>query len=355
MTEIVATPPSSLRATLERLAPGTGLRDGLERILRGRTGALIVLGYDEQVEAISDGGFEIDVPFAPTRLRELCKMDGAVILSTDGSRIRRANVQLMPDPMFPTEESGTRHRSAERTALQTGYPVISVSQSMNIITVYVDKKRHILEGSSDILSRANQGLATMERYRTRLDQVNERLFMAELHNYASLSDVITVVQRLEMLRRAAETIDRSVVELGTDGKQLRVQLEELFGDNDKDREFIIRDYLVAAGLPSDDEVKDALAELEALSDIDIVKPSHIARILGFPTAEEALHQWIVPRGYRILGRVPRVQPFLMDKLILAFGDSNRLLEASVDEIAAVESVGALWARHIRDGLLRLKA
>lgn len=354
MTDTAA-PQPTLRATLERLAPGTGLRDGLERILRGRTGALIVLGYDDRVEAISDGGFEIDVPFAPTRLRELCKMDGAVILSTDGSRIRRANVQLMPDPMFPTEESGTRHRSAERTALQTGYPVISVSQSMNIITVYVDKKRHILEGSSDILSRANQGLATMERYRTRLDQVNERLFMAELHNYASLSDVITVIQRLEMLRRAAESIDRSVVELGTDGKQLRVQLEELFGDNDKDREFILRDYLVAAGIPDDEDVKNALQELEALSDIDIMKQSHIARILGFPTAEEALHQWIVPRGYRILGRVPRVQPFLMDKLILAFGDSNKLIEASVEEIAAVESVGALWARHIRDGLIRLKA
>ncbi|QGU01277.1 DNA integrity scanning protein DisA [Corynebacterium kalinowskii] len=355
MTELAATPPSTLRATLERLAPGTGLRDGLERILRGRTGALIVLGYDDRVEAISDGGFEIDVPFAPTRLRELCKMDGAVVLSTDGSRIRRANVQLMPDPMFPTEESGTRHRSAERTALQTGYPVISVSQSMNIITVYVDKKRHILEGSSDILSRANQAIATMERYRTRLDQVNERLFMAELHNYASLTDVITVIQRLEMLRRAAETIDRDVIELGTDGKQLGVQLEELFGDNDKDREFIFRDYLVAAELPSDEDVKQALGELEALSDIDIVKSSHIARILGFPTAEEALHQWIVPRGYRILGRVPRVQPFLMDKLILAFGDSNKLLEASVEDIAAVENVGALWARHIRDGLIRLKA
>ncbi|MEJ5929001.1 DNA integrity scanning diadenylate cyclase DisA [Corynebacterium sp. H128] len=355
MTEFATTTPYSLRDTLERLAPGTGLRDGLERILRGRTGALIVLGYDEHVEAISDGGFEIDVPFAPTRLRELCKMDGAVVLSTDGSRIRRANVQLMPDPMFPTEESGTRHRSAERTALQTGYPVISVSQSMNIITVYVDKKRHILEGSSDILSRANQAIATMERYRTRLDQVNERLFVAELHNYASLSDVITVIQRLDMLRRAAETIDRDVIELGTDGKQLAVQLEELFGDNEKDRELILRDYLVTAGVPSDADVKTALEELEQLSDQDIVKSSHIARILGFPTAEEALHQWIVPRGYRILGRVPRVQPFLMDKLILAFGDSNKLMEASVEDIATVESVGALWARHIRDGLVRLRA
>lgn len=355
MTEPVVSPVATLRDTLERLAPGTPLRDGLERILRGRTGALIVLGYDEDVEGISDGGFEIDVPFAPTRVRELCKMDGAVILSSDGLRIRRANVQLMPSPSFPTEESGTRHRSAERTALQTGYPVIAVSQSMNIITVYVENQRHILEGSSDILSRANQGIATMERYRTRLDQVNERLFVAEMHNYATVSDVITVIQRMDMLKRAAEAIDRDVVELGTDGKQLGAQLEELSGDNAKDRELILRDYLVTAGLPTAEDVQKALAELDGLDEKDIVKANHIARILGFPTAEEALHQWIVPRGYRVLGRVPRVQPFLMDKLVAAFGDVNKLTEASVEEIAAVENVGTLWARHIRDGIVRLRA
>ncbi|MGH3582275.1 MAG: DNA integrity scanning diadenylate cyclase DisA, partial [Mycobacterium sp.] len=127
----------TLRETLGRLAPGTDLRDGLERILRGRTGALILLGYDDSVEAICDGGFSLDVRYAPTRLRELSKMDGAVVLSSDGTRILRANVQLVPDPSIPTEESGTRHRSAERTAVQTGYPVISVSHSMSIVTVYV--------------------------------------------------------------------------------------------------------------------------------------------------------------------------------------------------------------------------
>lgn len=138
----------TLREAVARLAPGTGLRDGLERILRGRTGALIVLGHDENVEAICDGGFSLDVRYAATRLRELCKMDGAVVLSTDGSRIVRANVQLVPDPSIPTDESGTRHRSAERAAIQTGYPVISVSHSMNIVTVYVRGERHVLTDSA---------------------------------------------------------------------------------------------------------------------------------------------------------------------------------------------------------------
>ncbi len=207
--------------------PGPPLRDGLERILRGRTGALIVLGYDDSVEAICDGGFSLDVRYAPTRLRELSKMDGAVVLSTDGSRIVRANVQLVPDPSIPTDESGTRHRSAERTAIQTGYPVISVSHSMSIVTVYVAGERHVVADSATILSRANQAIATLERYKTRLDEVSRQLSTAEIEDFVTLRDVMTVVQRLEMVRRISLEIDSDVVELGTDGRQLKLQLEEL--------------------------------------------------------------------------------------------------------------------------------
>ena len=232
----------TLRETVARLAPGTGLRDGLERILRGRTGALIVLGHDENVEAICDGGFSLDVRYAPTRLRELSKMDGAVVLSTDGSRIVRANVQLVPDPSIPTDESGTRHRSAERAAIQTGYPVISVSHSMNIVTVYVGGERHVLTDSATILSRANQAIATLERYKTRLDEVSRQLSRAEIEDFVTLRDVMTVVQRLELVRRIGLVIDYDVVELGTDGRQLRLQLEELLGGNDTARELIVRDY-----------------------------------------------------------------------------------------------------------------
>ncbi|MDQ1648249.1 MAG: diadenylate cyclase, partial [Frankiaceae bacterium] len=160
-----------LRATLAAVAPGTMLRDGLERILRGNTGGLVVLGYDEVVESLATGGFELDVEFSATRLRELSKMDGAVVLSTDQWRIVRAAVHLVPDPTIPTDESGTRHRTAERVARQTGHPVISVSQSMRIIALYVDGRRYVLDDSAAILSRANQALATLERYKARLDEV----------------------------------------------------------------------------------------------------------------------------------------------------------------------------------------
>ena len=199
-----------------------------------------MLGYDERVETICDGGFALDVRFAPTRLRELSKMDGAVILSTDGNRIVRANVQLVPDPTIPTDESGTRHRSAERAAIQTGYPVISVSHSMNIVTVYVAGERHVVADSATIMSRANQAIATLERYKARLDEVSRQLSTAEIEDFVTLRDVMTVVQRLEMVRRIGLEIDYDAVELGTDGRQLRLQLEELLGGNDTARELIER-------------------------------------------------------------------------------------------------------------------
>ena len=217
-----------LRANLALMAPGTALRDGLERILRGRTGALIVLGYDKTVESICTGGFPLDVEFSATRIRELCKMDGAVVLSSDGSRIVRAAVHLMPDPKIPTEESGTRHRTAERVARQTGFPVISVSQSMRIISLYVNGQRHVLDDSAAILSRANQALATLERYKLRLDEVSGTLSALEIEDLVTVRDAVAVVQRLEMVRRIADEIAGYVVELGTDGRLIALQLDETF-------------------------------------------------------------------------------------------------------------------------------
>ena len=177
-----------LRETLAAVAPGTELRDGLERILRGRTGALIVLGLDPVVEQICSGGFSLDVDFSATRLRELSKMDGAVVLDRHATRIRKAAVQLLPDPTIETTESGTRHRTAERVAKQTGFPVISVSQSMRIVALYVGGQRHVLEDSDTILGRANPALATLERYRARLDEVSGTLSALEIEDLVTVRD-----------------------------------------------------------------------------------------------------------------------------------------------------------------------
>lgn len=344
---------ATLNDTIARLAPGTALRDGMERILRGRTGGLIVLGFDDQVAALCDGGFELDVEFAPTRLRELSKMDGAVVVSTDGTRIVRANVQLVPDPRIPTVESGTRHRAAERTAIQTGYPVVSVSQSMSIVSVYVAGKRHVINDSAMILSRANQAVATLERYKARLDDVTRQLSVVEIEDIVTLRDSLTVAQRLEMMHRLSMEIEQDVLELGTDGRQLALQLEELVGDNQLARQLIVRDYLSGDEAPSALDVEHALERLARLTDVDLLDLTTLARAFGYPGTIEALDTAMSPRGYRVLHRVPRLQTRQIHRLVGAFGTLQGLLAATAADLQAVDGIGALWARYIREGLSRL--
>jgi diadenylate cyclase len=340
-----------LRATLGLVAPGTALRDGLERILRGRTGALIVLGYDKGVEALCTGGFTLDVEFSATRLRELCKMDGAVVLSSDGGRIVRAGVHLMPDSTIPTEESGTRHRTAERVARQTSHAVISVSQSMHIIAMYVAGHRHVIDDSAAILSRANQALATLERYKLRLDEVNGTLSALEIEDLVTTRDAIAVVQRLEMVRRIADEIEGYVVELGTDGRLLALQLEELMAGVDSDRVLVMRDYLPPARRQR--TLDEAIADLGRLPANELIDLGAVAKALGYPGTTEALDGAISPRGFRLLARVPRLPTAIVERLVEHFGSLQRLLSATVEDLQTVEGVGDARARGVREGLSRL--
>jgi diadenylate cyclase len=340
-----------LRATLAMIAPGTALRDGLERILRGRTGALIVLGQDKMVESLATGGFTLDVPFTATGLRELAKMDGAIIVDKDLTRISRAAVHLMPDQSIPSEETGTRHRTAERVAKQTGHPVISVSQSMQIIAAYVGDIRHVLEDSGQILSRANQALATLERYKLRLDEVSATLSALEIEDLVTVRDVAVVAQRLEMVTRIAREIDDYVLELGTDGRLLSLQLEELITGVDAERELVVRDYL-PAGKRRKVEASVILGDLSTLSPTELVDPGAVAGVLGLGTAE-SLDGAVAPRGYRLLAKVPRLPGSVVDRLVEHFGGLQQLLSAGIDDLQAVEGVGELRARSVREGLSRL--
>ncbi len=348
-----AGPGASLRQTLSFVAPGTPLRDGLERILSGRTGALIVLGHDRVVESICTGGFTLDVDFNPTALRELAKMDGAIIVDRDCTRIIRVASQLVPDAAIPTEESGTRHRTAERTAKQTGYPVISVSQSMHIVAIYVDGLRYVLEASSAILSRANQALATLERYKMRLDEVSGTLSALEIEDLVTVRDVAAVVQRLEMVRRIAAEIDAYVVELGIDGRLLSLQLEELVSGVEADRELVARDYLPAPVGRRVRTVADVLAELDELSAAELLDLPTVARALGYAAGVDALDVAVSPRGHRLLSRVQRLPGLVSDRLVDHFGSLQKLLAAGIDDLQAVDGVGESRARMVREGLSRL--
>lgn len=339
-----------LRNTLEAIAPGTALRDGLERILRGRTGALIVLGHDRTVESICTGGFVLDVPFTATGLRELAKMDGAIIVDKDATRILRAAVHLMPDHTIPSEETGTRHRTADRVAKQTEFPVISVSQSMQIIAAYVGDTRHVLEDSGQILSRANQALATLERYKLRLDEVASTLSALEIEDLVTVRDVAVVAQRLEMVTRIAREIEDYVLELGTDGRLLSLQLEELVTGVDAERELVVRDYLPPGRKARSPQV--LLDRLEALSPTDLVDVASVAKALGLGSAEH-LDGAVAPRGYRLLAKVPRLPGTVVDRLVEHFGTLQKLLSAGIDDLQVVDGVGELRARSVREGLSRL--
>lgn len=346
---MLRSPEEALRATLARVAPGTPLRDGLERILRGRTGALIVLGSDRTIDSLCSGGFEIGIDFAPTRLRELAKMDGAIVCDKDATRILRAAVQLVPDPSIETQESGTRHRTAERVAIQTGVPVISVSQSMQIIALYIDGLRYVLEGSEKVLARANQALATLERYRARLDQVTSSLSALEIEAMVTVRDVAVTLQRHEMVRRISEEIAHYVLELGVDGRLLSLQLDELSASRGSGADMVIRDYTN----PETTVVEDAVAALQGIDQADLIDLNLIAGIVGLSCGNESLDTIIQPRGYRLVSGLKAVPRAVAGRLVDHFGGLQNLMAATIDELMVVDGIGELRARTVREGLSRI--
>jgi diadenylate cyclase len=344
-------PEDALKATLARVAPGTPLRDGLERILRGRTGALIVLGFDRTVDSICSGGFDIGIDFSPTRLRELAKMDGAIVCDRDASKIIRAAVQLVPDHTIETQESGTRHRTAERVAIQTGVPVISVSQSMQIIALYVNGLRHVLEGSEPVLARANQALATLERYRARLDQVTNSLSALEIEAMVTVRDVAVTLQRQEMVRRISEEISQYVLELGVDGRLLSLQVEELTTGLGPGSEMVLRDYMDPGSNGAGPE--DRVAILQSLSSTDLIDLGTIASVLGFNPSTDSLEAVIQPKGYRLLSGIKAVPPAVATRLVDHFDGLQNLMAANIEDLMAVDGIGEQRARTVREGLSRI--
>lgn len=332
------------------VAPGTILREGLERIIRAETGALIVLGDTESVEPICSGGFGIEESLTAQRVSELAKMDGAIVVTPNAERIVRANVHLVPDPTIPTEESGTRHRTAERVARQTAVPVIAVSQSMHIVTLYVDSVRHVLEEVPAILARANQALQTLERYKQHLDEVGATLSALEVEDLATLRDALTVLQRMEMVRRIAFEIEGFVSELGAEGRLVRLQLDELLGGIETERVLLVRDYVAGR---RGRKLESSLSDLDALTPEQLLDHSALAGCLNHQATLEQLDATVSPKGYRILSRIPRLPAQVIEKIVGTLGRLPKILAASQEELMLVEGVGAARATLIKEGLARL--
>src|SRR5215218_1363611 len=351
VAELEARQEPRLVRALEMVAPGTAVREGLDNIVQGHTGALICIGASEALSFLMSGGVKLEVDYTPAMLSELAKMDGALLLAANGTKIVCANVQLMPVPTILSLETGTRHRTAERVSKQTDALVIAISQRRQIVSLYVDGSKYMLEDIPVVLAKANQALATLDKYRTRLDQVSTRLTALEFEGGATLHDVLTVLQRSELVTRMAVEIERYIVELGTEGRLIEMQLEEVMVGVAADKAALIHDYLAA---DSDETFAAALDQLGRMPHQDLLDFGRLAELMGYDRKLNTLDYPVSPRGFRILGRIPRLPKLVVGQIVKEFGGLDELLAATDAELEGVEGVGEIRAKEIREGLRRLQ-
>lgn len=338
---------TGIQEILKIMCPGTALREGLENILRAKTGGLIVLSDSEEIMKIADGGFIINSDYTAAYVYELAKMDGAIILSKDLKKIISANTQLVPDSSIPTFETGTRHRTAHRVAKQTGNIVVAISQRRNMITVYKGDIKYVLRESSVILEKANQAIQTLEKYVAVLDRVINNLNLLEFQDLTTLFDVVTAIQRTEMVMRIVEEVEMYILELGNEGRLISMQLNELTKHIERDGILLIRDYLLE-GL----DLNEVYSEIQKLSQTELLDLESIGKVLGY--GGEPLGETLIsPKGYRILSKVPRIPANVIENLIRHFKDLTSIVDAEIEELDKVEGIGEARARAIRTGLKRI--
>jgi diadenylate cyclase len=337
--------------SLEMVAPGSAVREGIDNIVHARTGGLIVIGDPDELAFLFSGGIKLDIDYSPALLYQLAKMDGAIALNANATKIPWCNVQLMPDPTILTTETGTRHRTAERVSKQTDALVIAVSQRRDVVSLYVDGAKYILEEIPAVLAKANQALATLDKYRSRLDQVSTRLTALEFEGGVTLHDVLTVLQRAELVTRMAVEIERYIVELGTEGRLIEMQLEETMVGVASDKAALLHDYLAD---PEDDAFAGAVDGIARLPHQDLLDFGRLAEITGYDRKVNTLDFPVSPRGYRILGRIPRLPKLVVQNIVRAFRGLDEILAATDPELESVDGVGEIRAKDIREGLRRLQ-
>lgn len=342
--------PRFIRA-LEMVAPGTALREGIDNIVLARTGGLIVIGDPDELSFLFSGGVKLDTDYTPALLYQVAKMDGAIILNANTTKIVAANVHLMPDPTILSIETGTRHRTAERVSKQTDALVIAVSERRSIVSLYVEGSKYILEDIPVVLAKANQALATLDKYRRRLDQVSTRLTALEFEGGVILHDVLTVLLRVELVTRMAMEIERAIVELGTESRMIEMQLEETMTGVAADKAALVRDYMAEDSEQSFALILDTVSRLPHQ---DLLDFGRLAELLGYERKLNTLDYPVSPRGYRILARIPRLPKLVIQKIIRELGGLEEVLAAGDADLEAVEGVGEIRAKEIREGLRRLQ-
>ncbi len=336
---------------LKMVAPGTSLREGLENILKAKTGALIVITESPEINEIAEGGFSLNADYSPASLYELAKMDGAIIISGDLKKIIAANTQLVPNLSIPSSESGIRHRTAERVAKQIDALAISISQRRSVITVYKGNVKYVLRDISVILSKANQAMQTLEKYRAVFDRVMAELSVLEFAEAVTLFDVTKAIQRAEMVLRVVSEIEGYIIELGVEGRLISMQMEELVANVENEALLVIQDYNISSSEKTREEILEIISSWPAEDLLDLTL---IARTLGYSGSANILDQNVEPRGYRILEKIPRLPVPVIENLVSVFGSLKMILAASIEELDDVEGIGEVRARSIKEGLNRYR-
>ncbi len=335
---------------IRKLAPGTALREGLSYIIQGGTGGLIVVSSSSKSRSLAEGGVKINTPFQPTLLYELAKMDGAIFVDKDVTRIVSANTFLAPDETIPSEETGTRHRAAQRFAEQTGEIVVAISQRRSSVTLYVGEIKHVMDTIATLLNKAGQALQTLEKYKATLDRLLVELSVRELEDLVTIFDVARTVQHTEMVLRIVKEIEYYIVELGSEGRLLEMQLREL-EDSINEGIMVIRDYYRDKEIRSEKEV---LSRLSKFSPMEILNLGNISNALGFGLNISAVDDYLVPRGYRILTKTHRLPRPVIENLVNTFNNLRAIIQAPREKLIAVEGMGGVRAEKLKEGLKLLR-
>lgn len=336
------------QAAIEMIAPGATLREALSYILQGQTGALLVFSGNVRARKLIEGGVPLNVAFNPMLLYELAKMDGAIILNRDATRILHANAILQPRRSIQSNETGTRHRAADRMAKQTNEMVLAVSKRRNAMTLYLGDVKFQLDPVPTLLNKGLQAMSTLENYKASLDKVLFELSVRELEDLVTIFDVVRVVQRAEMVRRMLREVQTFVTELGTEGRLLSLQVTE-YQESLAAGMMVTRDYYRDGR-----SERDALARLSKLSTNEVLSLGNVAQCLGYSANLAVVDDYLVPRGYRILEQTHRLPSSIIERLVSEFGNLRAIMQAPRDSLIAVDGVGEVRAERLREGLKLLR-
>ncbi len=335
---------------IKNTAPGTVLRYALDMIIAGHLGALICIGDTENVLAAGGDGFKLDVSFTANRLFELSKMDGAIVVDRDLTRILRANYHLNPDPSLPTSETGTRHRTAARMSLLTKATVISVSERRAVVKVYVDGKGFQIKSVMDLLATVNQLTVAMQSTRNQIDKNLLRLSSLEFDNCVTLGDITALFYLFEVLLTAGEELDDCILQLGREGRTTLMQREEFLGGMDEAYILLIRDY---AKDSSEENARLVRKKFHETANTQLRSASYVAKILGF--SEDLQEDSIMtPLGLRTLSRSTVVREGMADKIVDEYGSLQEVLEVVDDDPSRLGEIGVRNPDVLANSLHRMR-